>query len=141
MNTCFPLQPITYISISIRKLEEGIFSDLMHDHAAILLNNSSISFFFFSHVIYPLQCVLYLRSDADGNSRNYATSGRIIQIMMHSTLPKMILVVKLNTAQKMKFSIKDFFSKCDQIRRKLRIWSHLLKKSLMENSIFLCRVN
>ena len=40
------------------------------------------------------------------------------------------------TAQKMKFSIKDFFSKCDQIRRKLRICSHLLKKSLMENFIF-----
>ena len=40
------------------------------------------------------------------------------------------------TAQKMKFSIKDFFSKCDQICRKLRIWSHLLKKSLMENLIF-----
>ena len=34
-----------------------------------------------------------------------------------------------HTAQKRKFSIKDFFSKCDQIRRKLRIWSHLLKKS------------
>ena len=31
---------------------------------------------------------------------------------------------------------KDFFSQCDQIRRKLRIWSHLLKKSLMENFIF-----
>ena len=42
----------------------------------------------------------------------------------------------LHTAQKMKFSIKDFFSKCDQIRRKLRIWSHLLKKSLKENFIF-----
>ena len=41
-----------------------------------------------------------------------------------------------NTAQKMKFSIKDFFSKCNQIRRKLRIWFHLLKKSLMENFIF-----
>ena len=41
-----------------------------------------------------------------------------------------------NTAQKMKFLIKDFFSKCDQIRRKLQIWSHLLKKSLMENSTF-----
>ena len=40
----------------------------------------------------------------------------------------------------MKFSNKDFFSKCDQIRRKLRIWSHLLKKSLMENFIF-CAVN
>ena len=36
----------------------------------------------------------------------------------------------------MKFSIKDFFSKCDQIRRKLRISSHLLKKSLIENFIF-----
>ena len=36
----------------------------------------------------------------------------------------------------MKFSIKDFFSKCNQIRSFLRIWSHLLKKSLMENFIF-----
>ena len=34
------------------------------------------------------------------------------------------------TAQKMKLSIKDFFSKCDQILSFLRIWSHLLKKSL-----------
>ena len=33
----------------------------------------------------------------------------------------------------MKFSIKDFFSKCDQIRSFLRILSHILKKSLMEN--------
>ena len=36
----------------------------------------------------------------------------------------------LYTAQKMKFPIKDFLSK------NLRIWSHLLKKSLMENFIF-----
>ena len=43
---------------------------------------------------------------------------------------------KNDNAQKMKFSIKDFFSKCDQIRRKLQIWSHLLKKSLMENFVF-----
>ena len=40
------------------------------------------------------------------------------------------------TAQKMKFPINDFFSKCDQIRRKLRIWWHLLRKSLMEKLIF-----
>ena len=44
--------------------------------------------------------------------------------------------VAQNTAQKMKFSIKDFFSKSDQIRSFLRIWSHVLKKSLMENFIF-----
>ena len=40
------------------------------------------------------------------------------------------------TTQKMKFSVKDFFSKCDQIRSFLQIWSHLLKKSLMENFTF-----
>ena len=38
--------------------------------------------------------------------------------------------------KKMKFSIKDFFSKCDQIRSFLQIWSHSLKKSLIENFIF-----
>ena len=42
--------------------------------------------------------------------------------------------------KKMKFSIKDYFSKCDQIRGIFRIWSHLLKKSLMENLNFLCSV-
>ena len=36
----------------------------------------------------------------------------------------------------MKFSIKDFFSKCDQIRSWIRIWSYLLKKCLIENYIF-----
>ena len=36
----------------------------------------------------------------------------------------------------MKFSIKDFFSKCDQIPRKLRIWSHYYRNPLMENFIF-----
>ena len=44
------------------------------------------------------------------------------------------------TAQKIKFFIKDFFSKCHLIRRKLRIWSRLLKKSLMKNFIF-CAVS
>ena len=38
--------------------------------------------------------------------------------------------LKTYTAQKMNFS------KCDQIRSFQRIWSHLLKKSLMENFIF-----
>ena len=36
----------------------------------------------------------------------------------------------------MKFSIKDFFSKYDQIRRKLRIYLDLLKKSLIDDFIF-----
>ena len=40
----------------------------------------------------------------------------------------------IHNVQKMKFSIKDFFSKRDQICRKLRIWSHLPKRKLH----FLC---
>ena len=49
-----------------------------------------------------------------------------------------IYLLVMNTAQKKKFSVKDFSRKCDQIRSFLRIWSDLLKKSLMVNLIFLC---
>ena len=56
-------------------------------------------------------------------------------IMLHMQKNFLIYSVTYN-AQKMKFSIKDFFSKCDQICRKLRISPYLLKKSLMENFIF-----
>ena len=46
----------------------------------------------------------------------------------------------------MKFFIKDFVRKCDQIRRELQIWSHLLtadlvtftEKILYEKLHFLC---
>ena len=36
----------------------------------------------------------------------------------------------------MNFFIKESFSKCDQIRKNQRIWSHVLNKLLMENFIF-----
>ena len=42
----------------------------------------------------------------------------------------------MQQAQKLKFSIKDFSSKSDQIHRNLWIWSHLLEKFLMGNSFF-----
>ena len=58
----------------------------------------------------------------------------------YSYRPTLFPIQKLQgknfTTQKLKFSIKNFFSKCDQIRRKLRIWPRLLKKSLMESFIF-----
>ena len=47
---------------------------------------------------------------------------------------------KISHCKKKNFSNKDFFSKYNQIRRKLQIWSHLLKKSLLENFIF-CAVS
>ena len=55
----------------------------------------------------------------------------VISVKLTLQAPKRTL-----TAQKMKFSIKDLVSKCDQIRNFLRIWSHLLKKPLMETSFF-----
>ena len=45
-------------------------------------------------------------------------------------------IMKLSLHKRWSLTVKDFFSKYDQICRKLRIWSHLLKKSLMENFIF-----
>ena len=59
---------------------------------------------------------------------------RILRILIQFSV---FLQMPINTAQKMKFSIKDFSSKCGQIRRKLRIWSHLLEKSLLKNPILL----
>ena len=50
---------------------------------------------------------------------------------------KRVIKVVYGTEQKNKFSIKDFFSNCDQTRSSLRIWLHLLKKSTME-SFFFC---
>ena len=53
------------------------------------------------------------------------------KLNLHETLSALCI-----TAQKITFSIKNFFGECDQIHRKLRIWSHLLKKALMKNFIF-----
>ena len=44
------------------------------------------------------------------------------------------LMASYITEQNMKFVIKHFFSKCDQVRSFM--WSYLLNKSLMENLIF-----
>ena len=58
------------------------------------------------------------------------------KLNFHDHVSNLYKKVSANTAQKLKFPIKDFFSKCDQICSFLRIWSHLLKKHLMENFIF-----
>ena len=57
-------------------------------------------------------------------------------LIIKEILEKHTWQTKVNTAQKAKFSIKNFFGKFNQINRKLRIWSFLLKKCLMENFIF-----
>ena len=44
-------------------------------------------------------------------------------------------------AEKIKFSTKSFFSKCEPISRNLWICSYYLKKSLTENFIFCAGIN
>ena len=52
----------------------------------------------------------------------------------------LITLIKQSQHKKWSFPLRFFFSKCDQILSFLPIWSHLLKKSLMEN-FFICAVN
>ena len=61
---------------------------------------------------------------------------QLFYIRIIRKLPFRMLTFVLIHCSKNEVSIKDFFSKCDQIRSFLRIWSPLLKKSLMENFIF-----
>ena len=62
--------------------------------------------------------------------------GFALLIFQFLTYQNQKIYKKTNTTQKVNFSIKTFFSKCYHIPRKLRILSHLLKKSLLKNFIF-----
>ena len=70
----------------------------------------------------------------------YTAYGRLHKIITltvrHLTRSHFLESCGHDGTQKMNFSIKYFFSKCDKIRRKLHFWSHLLKKSLLKNFIF-----
>ena len=55
-------------------------------------------------------------------------------------LKNMVAVRQVIHSQKMKFYIKDFFSKCDLILSFLQIWSHLLKKSFIHQNFIFCVV-
>ena len=59
------------------------------------------------------------------------------KIIGESFQAKNIFIAVRFHCPKDKFSHKDFFSKRDQIRSFLRIWSHLLKKSLTEILYFM----
>ena len=79
-----------------------------------------------------VRCVTVSEFDSDYNKSNVSYEQRFLRAISQF----FETVTLATTTEKMKFPIKDFFSKCDQIRRKLRIWLHLLKESLTENFIF-----
>ena len=59
-----------------------------------------------------------------------------IQAIDNAKLLHLRNIFSIFTAQKMKFSIKELFSKCGQIRSFLRIWSHLPKIPYWKTSFF-----
>ena len=70
---------------------------------------------------------LYIREDISLRKTSFKNVDKDIRTLI-------LDISSTSIAQKMKFSIKDFFGKCDQIRSFL--WSRLLNKSLMKNFIF-----
>ena len=82
--------------------------------------------------LYSFYCWLWTEKYFLGSLEIYHS----LSLLLKSTLNFWLKQNQTFTAQKMKFCIEDFFSKCDQLCSFLRIWSHLLKKSLMENFIF-----
>ena len=73
------------------------------------------------HVIYQLKC-------PENNGKCIGKTERCMILLMNE-YDQRHCIKKL-------ISHREFFSKCDQICRKLRIWSYLLKKSLRENFLF-----
>ena len=76
------------------------------------------------------------------NCANVTKSRNALQIKTRKIVQRnrtILLFYKINTAQKMKFSIQEVVSKWDQIHSFLQVWSHLLMKYFMENFIF-CKV-
>ena len=113
---------------------------------SICIPNFSLSIYIQYYICGLLDsfCNCLMTSGKGKSSTWYRNSYRKKNILSFTFLSKIfkasgiLFIIKFytRTAQSMKFSIKDFFSKCDQIYRNLQIWSHLLMKSLIEYFIF-----
>ena len=91
-----------------------IFSKNFPNHYPCLINSSEIRIAFSRKILKKYKVENLLKN------KNEQSQGGLQYLVDH-------------TAQKMNFYIKDFFSKFDQIHSFQRIWSHLLKKSLIKN--------
>ena len=78
-----------------------------------------------------------IRMERVGVATDHKCASKIVKKAADLIFAEALDLLKI-IAQKIKFYVMDFFSKCDQMRRKLRIWSHLLNEFLMENFTFYC---
>ena len=71
------------------------------------------------------------------NNRSLISGSKIWKMSVIRKFPDFKTNHAANLVHKDQCTKNEVFSKCEQIRRKLQIWSHWLKKSLMKNFIFL----
>ena len=74
----------------------------------------------------------------DTDLRHWWVNGRkLLTIFLKKSLLNLMMNLWYSpiTTPILIFSVKDFFSKCDQIRRKLQIWSHLFKNLQSKTSV------
>ena len=108
-------QDIKYTKPSLNSLTKALYHDIKYTKSSL---NSFTK-------------TLYQDIKKNKSSLNSLANEKRIQKYI-----KLIFNFQIIHITKMKSSIKDFFSKYDQMRRKLQIWSPLLEKSLFENFIF-----
>ena len=132
--------PQTYICIYVCGIHLQSIADLCHGYCVnfmvslvVIFNRGKINQNFLSFLFFNFSwCSKENNTTA---TLKHILSPRKLSSSLTIALPIIVAHVQF-TAQKVKYSVKDFFSNCDQIRRKLQTWSHLLKKSLKENFIF-----
>ena len=105
----------------------------------IKVNNGVLwfTYFFLFFGVFLLLLLVYLRFQLE-NALQRILSCKFAKFSFLNCLQSLRCGVAFPPfiAQKLKFSIKDFFNKCVQINSFLRISSQLLKKSLTENLSF-----
>ena len=108
----------------------------------LLVSTLSVHFILFRYIKIVLKITLNLHTSAlDGfnwhssclTSRNIFSKTwiklkAVLNIIWLTRFQCSQNLIRTSTAQKKKLSIKDFFSKFDQIRSFLRIWFYLLQK-------------
>ena len=98
------------------------------------------------NVICIVNPVMHVSQNGQTLYKNLAADdGRTLSVLGYFEILCIKWLIAVNVfiyrcTQKKKFPIKDFFSKCDQIRSFLLIWSHLLRKSLIKNIYFFCNL-
>ena len=83
---------------------------------------------------FKVQTILVLHYKETNDFKIFHSSAKLLDI--DEAFKSMHQSIMVKNCTKMKFSIMEFFSKCNQIHNFLLIWQHLLKKSLMENFSF-----